>query len=442
MIKKLRFSSVFFGWWTVIATGIVAFLGVGFACYGFSVLFKPISADLELNRAITSIASSVQALGYGIVGPVGGWLADRYSPKWVILAGIAFMVVGCILMVFVNSLVLLLVAWGILIGIGYSLGFTVITDKAILNWFVKKSGIALNVKFAIQSVSGMVLLPFLAWLIESYGWRWTCLITGIIMAAICFPLILVFVRPRRPEHYGLTADGIAAQNPQKAEENGETFSSTKEGSPQFSLKQAMKSHSFWLMILLFTLAGLAAPIMSVHCVPFLTDRGISAVQAASMMSIWLTCGIPARIIVGFIVDKLKTGQLHFLVGAGYLLQAIGVALFLILKSESVIYVWFVLYGIGSGLSAAPFLTMLADYFGRRSFGSIIGMIMLFNLPVTLAAPVYVGWVYDSTGSYNNVFTIFASLLVAASAVALFITVPRLQQKKTAVAGPAITGSSL
>jgi MFS family permease len=425
MIKKLDLSKVFFGWWMVIATGLIAFLGVGFVAYGFSVIFKPLSAELGLSRAVTSLATSIQNLGYGIVGPLGGWVADRYSPKWVILAGIFFMVVGCILMFFVNSLWSLLVVWGILIGIGYSLGFTVITDKAIVNWFVKKSGIALNLKFGIQVVSGMILLPAVAWLITRLDWRWACLIVGIAIAVICFPLAWFFIKPNRPEYYGLTPDGLPADKPASSGNiAGEKSPPQKVLGPQFTLKQALKTPTFWLMICLFYISNLAAPIMNVHCVPFLTDMGIPPLQAASMMSIWLTCSIPARIIVGFIVDRLKLGQLRFLMMTGYFLQAIGVALFLFTKSQATIYVWFVLFGIGSGISAAPFITMLADYFGRKAFGAVIGSILLIMLPVTLSAPVYVGWIFDSTGSYSSVFNVFASLLVASGLISYFIMPPK------------------
>lgn len=428
MNKKIKLSGIFFGWWMVIATGVICFLGVGFAAYGFSVLFKSLSGELGLSRAATSMASSVQALGYGIIGPAGGWASDKYGPRWVILAGILIMVTGCVLMFFVNSLWSLLVAWGILIGIGYSMGFTVITDKAIVNWFVKKSGVALNVKFAMQSISGMVLLPVIAWLINHYGWRWTCLIAGITISVVCLPLVWIFIKPKRPEYYGLLPDGETGTGLTRSEPADENIAlSTWEARPQFTLKQSLKSRTFWMMILLFTFSGLASPIMTVHCVPFLTDMGISSVQAASMMSIWLTCSIPVRIITGFVVDRLKTRDLHFLLVAGYLIQALGVGLYLLTRNSAMIYVWFILYGIGSGLSSAPFLTMLADYFGRRSFGIIIGVIMLLNLPVNLAAPVYVGWVYDSTLSYTNVFTLFGILLVCSAAVSGFITQPKLRK---------------
>jgi MFS family permease len=150
MAKTPKASKIFFGWWTVVAGGLIGFLGIGFAGYGFSVLFKPIAADLMLSRAMTSAANSVQNLGNGIASPLGGWASDKYGPKWVILVGIVTLLGGCLLMYLVHSLWALLLIWGLLIGVGFSLGFSIILDRAIVDWFVKKSGVALNVKFGIQ----------------------------------------------------------------------------------------------------------------------------------------------------------------------------------------------------------------------------------------------------------------------------------------------------
>jgi cyanate permease len=72
--------------------------------------------------------------------------------------------------------------------------------------------------------------------------------------------------------------------------------------------------------------------------------------------------------------------------------------------------------------------MMASYFGRRYFGSIIGTMLLFHLPITLAAPIYVGWVYDTTGSYTGVFVLLVILLAVSGIVAGFILPPRLSNK--------------
>ena len=420
MIKPRKLSDIFFGWWTVLATGIIGFLGAGFVGLGFSVLFKPIAAELELNRAVTSMAASVQTLGRGILSPVGGWISDKYGPRQIMFFGIFCLVLGCIMMYFVNSLWSYLVVWGVLIGAGHSLGYTIITDKAIINWFVKKSGIALNTKFAIQSLAGLLLLPLIAWLVDNKGWRETCIIAGVVIALVSFPLTWFFVKKHRPEYYGLLPDG--AKTVEDITEANQNTEKTEE--VEFTFRQTMKTPSYWLIITVGAIFSLALPIMNVHCIPFLTDMDIESVQAASMMAIIITAGIPARLIGGYFVDRVKRGQLRFIIAAGYLLQAIGITTFLVSKSVDMIYVWFLLFGFGQGISQSVQLPLYARYFGRKAYGSILGSTMVMNVPTGLIAPVYTGWVYDNTGSYMDVFFLFAVLLGVAGVIACFVIPPK------------------
>jgi MFS family permease len=426
MNRTAKFSRIFFGWWTVLAGGIIAFLGVGFAGYGFSVLFKPIAADLMLNRAMTSAANSVQNLGNGVAGPLGGWASDKYGPKWVIILGIICMVASCVLMYFVNSLWALLIIWGLLMGIGFSFGFSIIIDKAIVNWFVKKSGVALNIKFGIQSLSALFLLPVVAWLIDSQGWRLTCVIMAIVIAVVSFPLAWFFIKANKPEHYGFLPDGQAESKMAVSSQtsNNEVVPAIKSDVQEFTFRQTAKTLGFWILIAVVAISGLATPIMGVHSVPFLTDMGIDPDKAAGMMSIWITCSIPARIFAGFMVDRMKIDSMRWVIVVGYLLQALSVTIYLTTRNPVTIYVWFVLYGIGQGISSGAFIPVIASYFGRKYFGSIMGTMLLLNLPITLAAPVYVGWVYDTTRSYTSVFFLLAGLLALSGVVAAFILPPK------------------
>ncbi len=426
MIKPKKLSDIFFGWWTVLATGIIGFLGVGFVSLGFSVLFKPIAAELNLNRAVTSIAASVQLLDIGILGLVGGWLSDKYGPKLIMLFGISCLILGCIMMYFVNSLWSFLVVWGIIIGTGQALGCTIITDKAIINWFVKKSGIALNTKFAIQSLAGILLLPLIAWLVDNKGWQETCVIAGIVMAVVSLPLTWFFVKTHRPEYYGLLPDGAKTI----VNTNGENHGIQKTEEVEFTFRQTMKTPSYWLNIAIGTVFNLAMPIMNVHCVPFLTDMDIDPVKAASMMAIIVTAGIPARLIGGYFVDRVKTSRLRFIIAVGFLLQAIGISTFLIIESVDMIYVWFLLFGFGQGISQSVQLPLYARYFGRKAYGSILGSTIAMSVPTGLIAPVYTGWVYDTTGSYMDVFSLFAVLLGVAGTFACFLIPPKPPSQTT------------
>ena len=427
MIAAPKSSKIFFGWWTVVACSVVGFLGVGVASSGLSVLFKPIAAELGLSRAVASLAGGVQSVGQGISGLAGGRATDRYGPRVAMLIGIGLLVLGLALMYFVRSLWAFLLVWGILVGIGFSFGCTFVTDTAIVRWFARKSGVAVNTKFAVQSLSGVILLPAIAWFTTSQGWRLTCAVAAAVIAMVCIPLTWFLVKPHRPEHYGLPPDGATSRSGDgRPEESSGRMAVQTRGldPPDFTLRQAMRSRIYWIMILVAYLSGAAAPMMGVHCIPFLTDMGLSPVRAAATMSIVLTSSIPARLVTGFVLDRVKTINLRFMIASGFFLQAAGVTAFLVTRSMTMIYVWFFLFGIGGGITQSVQIPLWARYFGRRAYGAILGSSMAMNVPMALAAPVYIGWVYDRTGTYLGVIFALAVLVGLAGVAAFFILPPK------------------
>ena len=414
---------VFFGWWTVLALGIVSLLGAGFAFQSFSIFFKPLSEELGFSRAVTSTGITVQTVVTSACALMGGWASDKYGPRRVILIGVITLALGCILMSWINSLWSYLLVTGLLIGGGSALGVTIMTDRAIVNWFVRKAGIAINLKFAIMSLSGLLVLPFVAWLVKNYDWRITYLISGIIIAVVCIPLVWFFVKPHRPEYYGLLPDGAISPSSLITDKSHST--TTGFDSKELTLKQALKTTTFWLFILLGYTTGMIMPMMGAHSVPFLTDRKIDPVQAASIVGLMSTVSIPARLLTGYYVDRLKTEYLRFIMASGTFIQAIGVLCFVLNPSLFTIYVWFILYGVGGGISQSVNLPLLARYFGRKAFGSITGLFQPLQLPVGLVAPVFIGWIFDSTGSYTTIIYLMVVLLPVAGFISCLIKPPKL-----------------
>jgi len=427
MINRPGPRKIFSGWWIVLASSVIGFLGVGVASSGLSVLFKPIAEELGLSRAAASWASGIQALGQGIAGLVGGRATDRYGPRRIVIIGVVLLVIGLAAMYFVNSLWAYLIAWGLLVGIGFSFGCTFVTDAAIVRWFVKKSGIAINIKFAVQSLSGLLLLPVIAWFTTSQGWRLTGVATAVLIAVVCLPMAWFLIKPNPPEYYGLTPDGIApAPVDLKPEKTG---GRAQDAEVNFTFRETLKTPAYWLLILVSYLTGAVSPILNVHCIPFLTDRGISPVQAAGIMAIILTSGIPARLITGFLLDRVKTANLRFMMAIGFLLQAGGTTIFLLTDSSTMIYVWFLLFGIGNGIYQGVLIPLWARYFGRKAYGAILGSTLTTHVPIALIAPVYIGWIYDRFGSYTSVIIALAVFSAIAGVVISFVAPPRKLPEK-------------
>ena len=423
-----RFPKIFLGWWTVLAGGLIALWGHGYNAYGISAMFKPISQELGFNRAATSVASSIGRFEGGIESPLTGWITDRWGARYVIFTGVIFISAALLLMRFVNSLWAFYLVWGGMLGTGCNIALTLPMDVTISNWFVKKRGLAISIKWVFSGLSGVAVMPLIAWMTSIYGWRNACTVGGVVMAAVGIPLAWFAIKSKRPEYYGLLPDGariaeeVQVSRERMLEKGVQYASEVKE--VEFTLRQAVRTVPFWVMFAVQAVHGLVTPVMTIHCIPFLTDRGIDPVKAAGMMSIWVTASLPTRFIGGWIADRIKISQLRFLTATAYFLQTIGVVIFLKYQSIAVIYVWFLLYGFGSGLATTANPLIRARYFGRKALGSIQGISSMLQTPVAVIAPIYAGWIYDTTGSYSRAFVQFAVLLGIASAVALFNLPPK------------------
>ena len=425
--KRRRFSKIFPGWWIVLTGGILALWGHGYHSYGFSALFKPISTELGFSRATTSVAASIGRLEGGFEAPLAGWVTDRFGPRWIVLFGVFLIGLSLILMNYIDSLWAFLVVWGVMLGTGINIALAIPLHTAIANWFVKKRGLASGIQIVFSGLSGVLVMPLIAWLIIVYGWRITLDIGGVVMWLVGLPLVWFFLKQRRPEYYGLLPDGTttkkeASEVSQMIDRGVEYAAEVEE--VEYTLRQAIKTPAYWLLLASNACHSLAGPAINIHGIPFLTDIGVDPLWAAGMLAMMVSASIPFRFVGGFLADRVKKQNLRFIMGGAYLVQATGFAVFLLNQTTAMIYVWFILYGIGFGVGMGLMFPMRARYFGRKAFGSIGGFSALFMTPVGVAAPVYLGWVYDTTGSYITAFTLIAALVAFSAVLACFIVPPK------------------
>lgn len=418
---------IFPGWWLVFSGGIIAMLQHAYHTHGLGAFFKPISAELGFSRAATAVVSSIGRFEGGIEAPLVGWITDKFGPRWPLLAGTFVFGAALILMLFVRSLWAFYVVWGVLLGLAFNLATTVPLRVAISNWFVKKRGTAHGIQMTMSGLSGVLVLPVIAWMIIALGWRMTVVIGGIIIWVVCLPLIWFFVKQRRPEYYGLLPDGATVKEETAAAkqmiDRGVTYAAEVQ-EVEFTLRQALRTPTFWLIAIAEISHVMTAQALNLHTIPFLTDIGIGALVAAWMYSLRLFVGLPFRFFGGLLADRLPKNRMRFLMGGGYLLQALGTGIFLLQPTVGSIYVWFILYGMGQGIAIAIRNPLMGRYFGRKAFGSITGLTTALMSPGAIFAPIYFGWIYDTTGNYMSAFILVVITVGFAGLLASFIPLPK------------------
>ena len=162
---------IFYGWWIVLACFLISFYVGGVIFFGFTAFFEPIRAEFGWSYAQISFAASLRGLEMGLLAPVVGFLVYRFGSRTLVLWGTIAVGSGLILLSITRSVAMFYGAF-LLLAFGAGGCTSVVTMTVIANWFRKKVGLALGV-MASGFGAGGIIVPFIVWSIEFFGWRTT-----------------------------------------------------------------------------------------------------------------------------------------------------------------------------------------------------------------------------------------------------------------------------
>ena len=429
-IAKKR-GKIFYGWWVVLAGAAIQWYGAGVWFYGFSAVFKAILSEFGWSRAVAAGAFSLSRLEGGLEGPIVGWLIDRVGPRKMALFAAFVSGLGYLLLSRTNSLLMFYVLVGGVIGLGYNAGFMHSCTAAVANWFIKKRGRAFGFWSLGAGLGGATLVPTLGWLISQYGWRTAVAIAAIGFWVITMPLSLVL--RHKPEQYGYMPDGEppAEEQPPAAGmalglSSAEVEVETRPGEVDFTWREALGTTAFWLLLIAWSFRSMAMTSVVLHEVTYLTDIGIPEVAAATALGLMVAISIPGRITFGWLGDRFDK---RYVLVVSMVLQALGVLILAYVKTIEQVYIFLVVYGIGYGGAIPVYIALRGEYFGRKNFATIGGIMQLLLMIPTVVGPVFAGYVFDVTGSYYQAFMLFVLLYVIGAVILPFAKRPVMKKKR-------------
>ena len=425
---------VFYGWWLVGISSFMLTLMSLTVFQGLGTMLVALERQFLWSRTALSGAFSLARVEGAVLGPVEGVLIDRIGTRRMVMIGYTIMGVGFIWISQIESLGnMRLIAKAtpfdsldesliqfyfayIFITLGSGLGGWLALIALVNNWFSRRRSFAMATAMSGIHLGGLLVTPF-ALAIDTYGFESTALWIGIVLLAIVGPAAKAI--RNHPEDMGLLPDG----DTRRPEVDGNPVASSAAGiddEPEFTVMQALKTPAFWMLTIAQVASSVAIVTLALHLVPKLTDTGMSLTAAASVHTTYTLVALPAQFISGYYADRLpKTLMIAFFM----FVQGVGILIIALFDTVIMAYVFALLYGIGFG-GRSPLTTAIrGEYFGRKAFATIMGV---SQFPMNIAmifAPLFAGYMFDTTGTYIVPFTTFAGLTLAGGVLMLFVRRP-------------------
>jgi MFS family permease len=404
--KKPRF---FYGYIIILSAFVILWI-VGGALTSYGVFLKPVLEEFGWTRATISGAYSLNMVFGGLVGILAGRITDRFSPRLSLTIGGIFVGAGYMLMSQVHDVWQIYLFYGIMISTGA--GFTPIPLLSlVVRWFEKGRGLASGIIMAGVGL-GMVIIPPLAnWMILNYSWRKSYLLLG----GSCFILMIVFAQFLR------RAPGHIKPNAENSNSKTESTNIQIQGK---TLGEAFKTLRFWIMISMGFFFFYGAQTVFVHIAAHATDIGYSSMVAATILSVIGFINIGGTIGGGLLGDKIGTRNTMIIIFSLATLAFLGLRLSGDLWA---LYISAALFGLAYGGFTAEQTPLVADYFGLKDLGAMIGFFVLAQNIGGGAGSLGAGSIFDNAGNYQWAFLI--CFIFGLAAIGLSITL-KPKRKKT------------
>jgi MFS family permease len=362
------------------------------------VFFKPMITEFGWSRALLSGAFSFSRMVSGFSGIIMGGLTDRIGPRSVLTICGLLVGIGFLLMSLTNTVWQLYLFYVLILGIGMG-GISTPQMSTIARWFTRRRNLMTGIVYTGGSLGALIYSPVTNWLISTNGWRSSFIVIG----AVCLVIILFgaqFLR-RDPSQKGQMPYG---EN-KRLEVREHKPNLNVQG---FSLKEAMCTRQFWIVIIMAFCNNYCLYLIMVHIVPHATDLGISSAAAASILSVLSAGLITGCFAAGVSADRIGARKVFIL----SFVPMLAVLLLLLPLAEAwqISLLVFVM-ACGNGAGATLLSTLNAELFGLRAHGLIFGFCSLISSLGAALGPFIAGYIFDTSGGYQWAF-LFCGVLIA------------------------------
>ena len=367
--------------------------------YAWSVYVPALEKEFGWSRTQTSFVATIDMVMLASSFLLAGFLQNRIGPRAVATIGGLLYSAGLFLASYTQSLTMLYLTWGVMVGVGLGFGYLApITVGS--KWFPNHRGLVNGLAIGLFAAGSGIFGPIASHLVESIGWRMTFQVfAGLFLV---FTMVGAFLMKDPPAGYVPPPSKSKAANRPKLQH------------AELPTSQVLRTPMFYALWVAYALGTTAGTMVISQLVPFARASGFSAANAAFAITIGAIGSASGRFLSGWMSDHF--GRLFTLRGI-ITLSMIATPLLYVFRQQPLLFyvlLFFVYYCYGTQLSV--YTALAGDFYGTKYLATNYGVLLLAWGFAGVLGPLIGARVFVTTGTYQYAF--FGSAVLACAALGL------------------------
>ena len=392
------------GWYIALFASLASGLTIGTSNYAFGVFIEPLEDEFGWSRTQINTALTFGVASALISPLIGRWL-DRFGSRPVMVGSLAFVAAGFFIYAGMTTLWQFYAA-SLLLYLGLPGATMIPSGRLISIWFAGTRGRMMGFVTAGNNLGGLTMVPLAALVVGMSGWRGGYVTFGMVIIVIAV-LVLLFVRDSQSD---VTAARAKRWAPAVSDDDGPG------AAIGYSLGDVLRMKSFYFLAVGHAIPSFPYAVVLTQLIPHLESQGISSGAASTGVMLLAVFGIASKIIFGRLSETITA---RWAMAISLAIQSVGLVLLIVVGGSSAVWIVIAFYGMGFGAMGALIPLTVAEAYGMRHFGSILGVTSMAGVIPMVVGPLMAGIVFDAYGTYDVAFAIMA-VMFAMGALAMVL----------------------
>jgi MFS family permease len=392
------------GWYIALFASLASGLTIGTSNYAFGVFIEPLEDEFGWSRTQINTALTFGVASALISPLIGRWL-DRFGSRPVMVGSLAFVAAGFFIYAGMTTLWQFYAA-SLLLYLGLPGATMIPSGRLISIWFAGTRGRMMGFVTAGNNLGGLTMVRLAAVVVGMSGWRGGYVTFGMVIIVIAV-LVLLFVRDSQSD---VTAARAKRWAPAVSDDDGPG------AAIGYSLGDVLRMKSFYFLAVGHAIPSFSYAVVLTQLIPHLESQGISSGAASTGVMLLAVFGIASKIIFGRLSETITA---RWAMAISLAIQSVGLVLLIVVGGSSAVWIVIAFYGMGFGAMGALIPLTVAEAYGMRHFGSILGVTSMAGVIPMVVGPLMAGIVFDAYGTYDVAFAIMA-VMFAMGALAMVL----------------------